>query len=265
MIKGVRATLERRNSKMQLRRNAPGNWPPEISIRSTDALADRHVVPALAAFRRRHSNVLCRVETTAARETPVDIWVNESIVRVHANVITKRLATNHWWLFASENYVARFGLPQSVDDLQSHSFVLGLDSLRRCEPFAAFEKRIQNVNVALRSSSLTAIHRGIREGLGLGLLPDYLGWNDAGLIPANLDIGNSSSGVWLLVDARRATDPLVASMVNFIVTGSNACWSGRGTYEQAVDCPTSTLPSRSAGGTQTVSVGLPPFGREAFG
>lgn len=121
-------------------------------------------------------------------------------IRLHQpqqpNLIQRKLFTVHMHVYASENYIARYGKPEELSDLDDHRiisfgepvppYLSGLNWLERAG-------RIDNslrVSV-LQINNIISIKQAIMNDLGIAVLPDYIVNNDEKLVrlfPDMIDI-----------------------------------------------------------------------------
>jgi DNA-binding transcriptional LysR family regulator len=137
------------------------------------------IVPALAAFRRLYPKV--RIEFLATDEV-VDLvggrydlgirvgWLRESSLRA------ARLGSFQQFVAAAPAYLKSAGAPKHPRDLPDLPWV-GLSTLRSAWTwhFAA-RGRTQTVRIspAVTTNSAGALRAFLREGAGIGILPDYM-------------------------------------------------------------------------------------------
>lgn len=193
---------------------------PEVSITAPDSVAGWCVLPALTAFQRQFPHIACRLQICDESDPPLtqqaDVTISNSPGHSRIGVFTERLASDQWRLFASEKYVQTYGLPRSVRELDAHNFVVGSDSLERLRPMKTLIDRLDPGNVALRCNNMPALQSAVLSGLGIGLLPDYVGWSDERLVPAPINTENSFGEIWLIVDDDKRVKPEIAAMINCV-------------------------------------------------
>jgi len=95
------------------------------------------------------------------------------------DLIQRKLFTVHFHVFASPDYLSRFGAPESTEDLDNHrlitfgeqapSFLRGMNWLQTAGR-APGDPR----SPILRINNLLAIRRAVQSGIGIAMLPDYI-------------------------------------------------------------------------------------------
>ena len=133
-----------------------------------------------------------RLELTLSNEE-VDIAMREADAAIRLrqpqqpDLIQRRLFTVHFHVYASPNYVNRFGAPQSVDDLDSHRIVAFGEHVPR---YLGSLNHLRTVGRAegdprepvLEINSILMIRRAVERGIGIAMLPDYSINRGSGLV-----------------------------------------------------------------------------------
>ncbi len=109
------------------------------------------------------------------------------------DLIQKRLFTVHFHAYAAPSYVARFGKPESIQDLDNHRLVTFgepaptylanmnlLETIGRSDG----EPRVP----VLQINSLLSVKKAVQRGVGIALLPDYMVDKESGLVQIILDM-----------------------------------------------------------------------------
>ena len=103
------------------------------------------------------------------------------------DLIQRRLFTVHFHVYASPGYLARFGAPKNIDELDAHriigfgepapDYLLELNSL-----LALGREGREPLTAVLEINSIMSIKRAVQRGVGIAMLPDYAVEPDAGLV-----------------------------------------------------------------------------------
>ena len=95
------------------------------------------------------------------------------------DLIQRRLFTVHLHVYAAPAYLARFGTPETLDDLDQHRIITFgepapnyLRNLNTLETVGLPEGKSRNP--ILQINNLMAIRSAIESGTGIALLPDYM-------------------------------------------------------------------------------------------
>jgi DNA-binding transcriptional LysR family regulator len=103
------------------------------------------------------------------------------------DLIQRRLFTVHFHAYAAPSYIARFGKPESVADLDNHRIV------NFGEPAPAYLKDINALEkigrmdgdprpAIFQINNLVSVMSAVQRGIGIGLLPDYLIEKESNLV-----------------------------------------------------------------------------------
>ena len=118
------------------------------------------------------------------------------------DLIQRRLFTVHLHVYAAPSYLARYGTPEAIGDLDRHRIItFG-------EPAPQYLKNLNTLETAgladgqIRSSilqinNLMAIKSAIERGIGLALLPDYMIDKDSRLVQVLPEIDMPSFDTYL--------------------------------------------------------------------
>jgi DNA-binding transcriptional LysR family regulator len=164
-IDGFRAALAQAGRRRQV-----------IRVTAADQVADMLVIPWQAEFGERFPGV--EVETIVT-DTRLDLTRGEADIAIRAGatavegegIVTRKLASGNWGLYASKDYVARHGRPRSVEELGSHAIIGAAGPLAPYEPQVMKRARELGAQVRTSSSTISNIHTAVKNGLGLGTLP----------------------------------------------------------------------------------------------
>lgn len=135
------------------------------------------LVRGLAELRRAQPDLTLEI-TSGSRA--VDLVRGEADLAVRAGAVTepelvgKKLADVALALYASRSYLARHA-PIDPDALAGHDIVAHDPALAATPAARWLDARIAAANVVLRSREMTDMQAAIASGLGVGVLPCYLG------------------------------------------------------------------------------------------
>lgn len=139
------------------------------------------VLPALLVdFLRLYPEITVDLELTGRTIDLVaegfDLAVRASGALADSSLVARRVSESPIALFASPEYVARRGLPESVEALEAHEFVLfrsagGRERIRLRCPEGEREVGVRSV---LAANDFLFIRNAVVAGLGIGFLPTFL-------------------------------------------------------------------------------------------
>ena len=109
------------------------------------------------------------------------------------DLIQKRLFTVHFHAYAAPSYIARFGKPESIKDLDNHRLVtfgepapMYLTNINLLETFDRAEDDPRTP--VLQINSLLSVKKAVQRGAGIALLPDYMVDKESGLVQILLEM-----------------------------------------------------------------------------
>jgi DNA-binding transcriptional LysR family regulator len=117
------------------------------------------------------------------REGDVAIRFNEP---KQPDLVQRHLGSMKGHLFASPDYLKEHGTPQTVEDLKDHRFVVFGSSALPFENvnwyFTQLEKTLGEIKTVLTVNNLYGVYRAVKNGIGIGALPEYFYREGRGLV-----------------------------------------------------------------------------------
>lgn len=175
----------------------------ELRICCSEGLGEFWLTPKLGALQDRLPDHIVSLQNDFDQNR---IHSREYDVRVgfikptDQEMIVRKLATLHMMMFASEQYLAKFGVPISINDAEGHRFILqnapGIHS-EIIKYFVGSEvtKRLTITKVNTSHS----LYWAIVNGAGIGVLPTYARSISKRVRPLNLPI-HLKFDLWLSFD-----------------------------------------------------------------
>jgi DNA-binding transcriptional LysR family regulator len=125
----------------------------------------------------------------AMREADIAIRLHQP---TQPDLIQRKLFEVHFHIYASPEYIKRFGQPHTFADLDNHkimSFGHSVPSYLQAVNFLETAGRQENDprKTVLRVNSVNALRRAALNGIGLAMLPDYLIEKDTGLVAIDVE------------------------------------------------------------------------------
>lgn len=154
----------------------------ELLITAPVGFGSTWLAPRMGGFMDEYPDVTLRLIlddreldlTTLEAECAVRLWQ-----ATHADLIQRKLFSVKTSLYASREYVAEFGQPARVQDLDNHRIIAygakESDEMRVLDFALTLGRDGQKPRVAgLSINNITALVTSVAAGLGIGGLPDYL-------------------------------------------------------------------------------------------
>lgn len=119
----------------------------------------------------------------AMREGDVSIRFNEP---KQPDLIQRHLGVLNGYIFASPDYLKEYGMPKSVEDLKDHKLVVFGGGALPFENvnwhFSTVEKAVGTIKPVLQVNNLYGVYRAVKNGIGIGALPEYFYREGRGLV-----------------------------------------------------------------------------------
>ncbi|MBB3139264.1 LysR family transcriptional regulator [Halomonas organivorans] len=163
----------------------------QIRLGVTEGFGTWVITPLLAGFGERHPRLtldllaLPRVVNLSRHEADLAITVERP---GSAGLVTSRLCDYRLRLYASRNYLARHGTPERLAELGQHRLIgyvddlIFSDQLHYLDPLLAPGRVDTPPHFGIRSTSVTAQYRAVRQGAGLAILPCFMAEPDDDLV-----------------------------------------------------------------------------------
>lgn len=153
----------------------------ELRVTTTVAFGTIWLAPRLKEFMDLYPDI--RIEMVVD-DRELDLSMREADVAIRmwkptqADLVYRKLLTVHNHVYASVDYVARFGAPQTINDLDRHQLIVyGEEApahfnninwlLKAGEPLAPREP-------ILTINNVYGVKQSMASGLGIAALPDYM-------------------------------------------------------------------------------------------
>ena len=188
-----------------------------VRVTATEMLTTRFIAPHLRRFRERYPEIQLELNCTnlevnlARREADVALRLARP---TQEDLIIKRLSFIHLGLYASLDYVDRFGLPKG--SLAGHQMIL----FANVRPFQRendwIEARMDGARVALRSDSVSAIYSATVAGTGIGLLPCLVADHDRHLLRIPVEGEPEPRQIWQAVHQDLRDSARIRAVLEFL-------------------------------------------------
>ena len=160
--------------------------------------------------------------------TELDLLKGEADVAIRyarqsqPNLVQLPLMTINYRIFASKEYLARKGVPKTVNDLDSHDIIIygedvnaPVSDMNWLLEVGAKPGRIRRP--ALRVNSVYGIFRAVRSGLGIAALPNYVSEEDANLTEILRDLEGPSIKAYFVYPLELKHSSRINSLRDFLL------------------------------------------------
>jgi DNA-binding transcriptional LysR family regulator len=204
----------------------------ELRVTTTVALGSTWLAPRVGEFLELYPDIQLELMLEydqldlTMREADVGIWLQPP---TQGDLIQRRLFTVHLHVYASRDYLKRFGTPNTAQDLNKHRIMnfggtvpaqirdinwletAGLDGS---------EKRTSVLSI----NNLTALQLACQRGVGLAILPDYMAREESQLVQVLTDADLPAFDTYLVYTEEAKASKRVAVFRDFLVAKARS-WS----------------------------------------
>lgn len=204
----------------------------ELRIQTTVALGStwlaRHIGEFLDLYPDIRVALMLEYEQVdlTMREADVGIWL---ATPTQGDLIQRRLFTVHLHIYASRDYLRRFGTPASAQDIEGHRILtfggavpIQIRDINWLE--TAGREGGEGRAPVLSVNNLYALKQACRHGLGLAILPDYMAREEPGLVQVLPDAELPSFDSFFVYPEAAKVSKRVAVFRDFLVSKARS-WS----------------------------------------
>lgn len=190
-----------------------------VRITASQPVACVLLPPVLARMRQALPDV--QVELVASNEV-TNLLRREADIALRmvrpgqASLVAKRIGTVTLGAYAHREYLRRKGTPRQPSDLLQHELVgtdRNEDILRG---FMALGTAVERQHFAFRTDDLIAYWEGVRAGLGIGFVADYVARTDPGVVPVLPQLPLPELPIWLTVHREIRTSRKIRAVYDFL-------------------------------------------------
>ena len=189
-----------------------------VQFSSTEAMAGLFIVPMLREFTAEHSSITLHIRNITNmldfRENQSDIVLGFAPSE-QDGIKSRPAGVMHLVPYASNEYVKQYGLP-SRTNLENHKFVDAEYYSSKTDIWKPWQAALKRGKVAHLCDNSFAYCLAVKEGLGIGLLGNYV-LPDQELVPADIDV-HVALRMYLLADSERLKSRPVRIVYNWLST-----------------------------------------------
>lgn len=201
-------------------RLAPGADDPVtgvVRMTATDGFSAYIASPAVAELRREHPELAVELITVTRRamqqRSGVDIEVVVGEPQVHrAEAI--RLGDYTLGMYASRDYLAHHGAPETPVALARHGLVYFVDSMLQVDDLDAPRRLAPDMRDGLTSTNVFVHIEATRAGAGIGFLPCFMADRHDDLVRLLPDFFREQLPYWMVLRPDSMRRPAVAAVAN---------------------------------------------------
>ncbi|HTH29579.1 MAG TPA: LysR family transcriptional regulator [Sphingobium sp.] len=174
-----------------------------VRISLSEGLANWIFTPNLPSFQARHPGIMLEIATTNGFLNPSKREADMAVMLArptHGALITQKLTDYRLGLFASQGYIAAHGMVEDLADLRQRTLIGYIPDLIYADELRYLEEIDPALKPRLTSSSINMQHAMTKAGLGVAVLPLFMGMSDPGMVPLLPDLRINGS-YWIVVHA----------------------------------------------------------------
>lgn len=181
------------------------------------ALLPRH----LRVFEREHPEISIEILTAnryhSLARNEADVAIRPGYSTDEERIIPRQICPAGMGFYASADYLVRYGTPGSREDLADHHVIEWREDLARDKFFAEYTDWFGNTRKH-GSNSLLSIRSMAVEGLGVALLPEFLGADENRLQRVLPELRIDSGHFWLLHHSEMHHNARIRAFTDFMYT-----------------------------------------------
>ncbi len=185
-------------------RDAADSTHETLRIALSEEFAIHYVAPRLGAFCKAHKNIQPDLIVSSKF---ADLVYGEADVAIRPDrnpgdtLVGRRVGQISHALYASHDYIRQYGLPQTISVMNQHRFCGYSSNLTHYTAARWLEKNVKTGSMVARFGSTAAMTQAVAEGLGIGLIPCYVGDYNASLAPIKKIRNDLPVDIWLVTAA----------------------------------------------------------------
>ncbi|MCR4471559.1 MULTISPECIES: LysR family transcriptional regulator [unclassified Burkholderia] len=191
----------------------------EIRLGATEGFGTFFLTPHLTHFCTRHPAItvdilpLPRTLNLSKREADASVAID----RPSANsFVTCKLSEYRMLPYATPEYLDKHPSIRKINDLVDHRWIDYVDDLIFSPQQFSLPKWLPALKPCLRSTSVIAQAQAVKAGLGIGVLPCFLGSVIGNIIPVLPDAVNITRTFWLVAPPERRELARVRALWDYI-------------------------------------------------
>lgn len=198
----------------------PGQAPDPITgvvrMTATDGFSAYVAAPAVAKLRSRHPGLSVEIVTVTRQalqqRSGLDIEIVVGEPQVHRAEASK-LGDYELGMYASKDYLAETGTPETVAELVEHRLVYFVDSMLQVDDLDAPRRLVPTMKDGLSSTNVFVHVEATRASAGIGFLPCFMGDLHADLVRLLPESLSERLPYWMVLRPDSMRRPAVAAVV----------------------------------------------------
>jgi DNA-binding transcriptional LysR family regulator len=191
----------------------------KIRVATPEAFGSQFIAKHCHAFQKYYPGILFELvaETTNVTMTRRDADIAITLAKPERGRFkTTKIGSYRLRLYAAPSYLQGHPPIVRLTDLNQHNFIWYVDDLLLIPELHILDKAIQNPNIVFSSTNLTAQANAAEKGLGIALLPCFVGDQIQGLTPVLPGELSIVRDLWLSVHQDQTNQPIIDKASSFL-------------------------------------------------
>lgn len=211
----INAAREVENTLFNMQRQIAGHelkLEGELRVTTTDSFMLALLGPHLASFQQKHPHIVVDILVT---NSLLDLNRRDADVAIRptrypdANLVGRRLCDVEFAVYAAPEMLRA----PDRESILSARWIGFADSLQSTPLGAWLETAVKRRNICLRCDSFVAVRSAAEFGIGIALLPCFLGDDSRSLVRLELPTAELTTGLWVLTHPDLARSARVNAFV----------------------------------------------------
>lgn len=177
------------------------------------------LAPAMREFHHAHPRIRLDLITASGFLNPSKREADMAVMLARpqrGRLAVQLLGDYRLHLYASQSYLAAHGTPRRPADLRRHVLVGYIPELIYAPELDYLGEVLTGLEAVLRSTSINVQHQMISHGAGIGVLPDFIGDRDPGLVRILPDHVELTRDFWLVTHSDLANLSRVRAVAQWL-------------------------------------------------
>lgn len=190
-----------------------------VRLATMEGIASLYLAERFVSLRERNADLTVELVTSAqtvyVNRREADLFL--SFFRPPGQgLVSEQVGRFRLGLHGAPAYLARAGMPQSLDDLRQHAFVSYIDDLIQVDCVRWLDDVARERRTVFHSTSMIAQKQAAVGGLGLVLLPSFAVNGRDDLVPVLPALAATTRDLWLNVHTDLQFAPRIRAVVGFL-------------------------------------------------
>ena len=194
----------------------------KLRVTASETLAFGALAGEIARFRQRHPGIIVellvdnRTLDLSRRETDIAL---RAMRPVQGDLFGRKLTDIRWCFYASPDYLNARKAPRRQRDIDKHQVISWGESMLPTKAAAWLAKHVPTRSICYRTNSPVSQLLAAKAGMGLALLPCYLGDSDRALTRVLSPLDDLRTELWLVTHRSLKETARIRSFMELVGDG----------------------------------------------